>query len=392
MKRVLAGLLLIGMTLSACAALAEQTTPTAEPPGANQPAAAVDVVQAAEVTESPPEPEPTPTLGVWTPIPRNVGTPSLRTLADERGMLVGTSVRSDTLFNDQAYMDLLARQFNLLVVEWELNFLPVNPEPDSYNFTRADPVFDFAESNGMKVHANTLLWYREIPDWFVNGDYTRDQAIEVMRNHITTLVSRYKGRVYAWDVVNEAFTDDGEYRSSVWYDRIGPDYIELAFQFAHEADPDALLFYNDYGAEEMNAKSDAIYAMAEDFVSRGVPIDGIGFQAHIGLDDRLELDQVQENIDRLGALGLQVYFSEVDVGITKGIGTTSQRLEVQADIYRDLFQLCVDADPCNMFVVWGLADQHSWRRDADPNESALLFNDNYQPKPAYEALLQVLEQ
>lgn len=392
MKRVFAGILFIGLTLSACAALTVETTPTAETPVTEQAASSVDPVQAAEPTEAPPEPSPTPTLGVWTPIPREVSEPSLRTLADENGILVGTSVRSDTLFNDQAYMDTLAQQFNLLVVEWELNFLPVNPEPDSYNFTRADPVFDFAESNGMKIHANTLLWYREIPDWFANGDYSRDEAIEVMRNHITTLVSHYKGRVYAWDVVNEAFTDDGEYRSSVWYDRIGPEYIELAFQFAHEADPDALLFYNDYGAEEMNAKSDAIYAMAEDFVSRGVPIDGIGFQAHIGLDDRLELDQVQENIDRLGELGLQVTFSEVDVGISKGIGTTTQRLAAQADIYRDVFQLCVDAEPCSMFVVWGLSDQHSWRRDADPNERALLFDDDYQPKPAYDALIDVLEE
>lgn len=315
---------------------------------------------------------------------------SLRALADERGMLVGAAVKADQLFEDSEYMQTVQYAFNLIVVEWELNFYSINPEPGQYNFYRVDPVFDFAEENDLLIHANTLLWYREIPAWFAEGDFTREESIEIMREHITTLVGRYKGRAYAWDVVNEAFTDDGELRESIWLERIGPDYIELAYQFAHEADPDALLFYNDYGAEEPNAKSDAIYEMAADFRARGVPLDGVGFQMHLSLLGRRNPRRVAENMARFDELGLKVYVSEMDVRTTRAIGTQQQRLDVQAKLYSDMFGVCVAAPNCDMFVVWGVADHHSYLYREDPNDMPLLFDRSYEPKPAYYALIEVL--
>lgn len=398
MKRYFIGILLAGLFLAGCTVADPEAAATVESPtaAATMPATpspiptenAEEVEQAAAMNTAP-----APTLGLtptWTAVPRS-GT-SLRELADDRGIYVGTAVRSSVLFQDQEYMEIVAREFNLLTIEWELNFFPVNPEPGEYNFSRADPVFDFAEANDMLVHANTLVWYRQVAPWFEEGDYSREESIEILRNHITTLVSRYKGRVYAWDVVNEAVTDDGQLRNSVWLERIGPEYIELAFQFAHEADPDALLFYNDYGAEELNTKSDAIYELVRDLTERGVPIDGVGFQMHGGLDNRRDSAEVRENMERIGELGLEIHFSELDVGIRKGVGTTQQRLELQADVYEQYFNLCLEAENCTAFVVWGVADQHSWLREENPGESPLLFDDNYEPKLAYEALVQALEE
>lgn len=385
MKRSILWVLVLGALIAACRPASREAVVTAEPL-----AVAATATQAATATRQVATPRPTATVDpnltpTWTPVPSDEE--GLRALADERDILIGSAVRADELFGDPEYMQTVADEFNLIVVEWELNFLPVNPQPDQYNFSRADPVFDFAEANGLKVHANTLLWYRQVPEWFANGDYSRDEAIEVMRQHITALMSRYKGRAYAWDVVNEAFTDGGELRDSVWLEKIGPEYIEMAFEIAHEVDPDALLFYNDYGAEMPNAKSDAIYEMVADFRARGVPIDGVGFQFHGGLDNRRAPGEIRENFERFGELGLKVYISEMDVGIRKAIGTEQQRLELQADVYEEVLDICLELDYCDMFVVWGVSDQHSWLVKDYPHEQPLLLDENYEPKPAYEAIV-----
>src|SRR5690606_5078017 len=137
-----------------------------------------------------------------------------------------------------------------------MKFGPLRPSRNTFNFNAADALIDFAEANDMQVRGHTLLWHNQNPDWLNNGNFSRDEMIEIMREHITTVVGRYRGRIVAWDVVNEAIADNGQLRNTIWLQTIGPEYIEMAFEFAHEADPQALLFYNDYNAEGSGTKSD----------------------------------------------------------------------------------------------------------------------------------------
>lgn len=357
---------------------APSATPTPAPPTSTPTPAAT----------STPAPTETPADPTWTPIPPAGGTP-LRALADQRGFLIGAAARSGPIFENDLYAQRLAQEFNLLTVEWEMNFKPVHPEPDRYNFDQPDRVVAFAEANDMLVVGHTLVWHLEVPDWFAEGDYSREESIEVLREHIMTVVGRYKGRIYAWDVVNEAIDDDGSLRDSVWLERIGPEYIQMAFEFAHEADPDALLFYNDYGIEEPNEKSDAVYELLSDLKAEGVPVDGVGFQMHVGLDDRRDPDAVVENFERFGELGLTVHITEMDVSTSKVGGSVDEKLAAEADIYAEMLGACLEVDACGALVMWGFTDAHTY---LDESEMPLPFDGDYQPKPAYDALAETLQE
>jgi endo-1,4-beta-xylanase len=203
--------------------------------------------------------------------------------------------------------------------------------------------------------------------------------------------------VYAWDVVNEAFNADGSLRSTVWADSPGiglpgTAYIEQAFRGAHEADPKALLFYNDYDAEMMNAKSDAIFAMAKDFKARGVPIDGIGLQMHVKADEN-RWPSIEENIKRLVGLGLQVQITELDVRVPVGpSGQVSDAdLKREAEVYRKAAAVCLEFPQCTAIQVWGVTDKYSWIPHEFPGQGAgLLFDAQYRRKPAFSAVRDAL--
>jgi GH35 family endo-1,4-beta-xylanase len=319
-------------------------------------------------------------------------TPStLRDLAARNGIYIGAAVWTTHLAYPE-HQEVLSREFNMLTPEHEAKFCMISTGRGQYDFSKVDELVDFAEANDMVVHGHTLIWHQCSPDWVENANFSRDEAIEVLREHIMTVVGRYKGRIKYWDVVNEAF-DGAKLRDTAWLRMIGPDYVELAFQFAHEADPDALLIYNDYGAEGMNAKSNAIYNMAQDFIARGIPIDGIGLQSHFVLNS-ISFASIAENVKRLNDLGLEVQFTEVDI---KYLGdTTDDILRQQAQDYYHLMETCLDADNCTAFVIWGVTDKFSWLRNPDyydnPTVEPLLFDGDYQPKPAYFALMDLLAQ
>ncbi|MBZ0290768.1 MAG: endo-1,4-beta-xylanase, partial [Anaerolineae bacterium] len=239
-------------------------------------------------------------------------------------------------------------------------------------------------------------WYQCVPDWLVEGAFSREEAIQVMRDHIFTLVGRYKGRIHSWDVVNEVFRDDGMLRDTIWNRLIGPDYIELAFRFAHEADPDALLFYNDYDADGTNYKAQVIASYLSDLLARGVPIHGVGLQMHIRAGHTSERrlyseSSISENISRLGALGLQVHITELDV---KHVGaSTAEILALQALDYQRILDVCVSNPACTAVITWGFTDKYTWLSDVyNPDSAPLLFDTAYQPKPAYTAMIEVLNQ
>jgi endo-1,4-beta-xylanase len=249
----------------------------------------------------------------------------------------------------------------------------------------------------MLIRGHTLIYYRSTPIWLAEGDWSRDELIEIMREHIFTVMGRYRGQIHAWDVVNEAFERDGSYRSNLWYDIIGPEYIELAFQFAREADPDALLFYNDVDAEGLNRRSNAIYSMAQDFKARGVPLDGIGLQMHSNAASFYAFpspERIERNMARLGALGLQIHITEMDVRLRQLAGDSAARLAQQADIYASVAQLCLNEPACTALNFWGFTDKYSWIYNhfggRYPDEAPLIYDPEYRPKPAYYALGETL--
>lgn len=213
----------------------------------------------------------------------------------------------------------------------------------------------------------------------------------ILRQHIDTVVRHYRGQLVAWDVVNEAIADDAELRQSMWLNGIGSDYIEMAFRWAHVADPQARLFYNDYGGEGLGKKSDAIYALVKNLRQRDVPIHGIGFQMHVSIDNPPKPEDVAANIKRLGELGLAVHITEMDVRIHGGRGTRQEKLATQAKLYREMLQACLDASNCTTFVTWGFSDRHSWIPSYYGHpDSPLIFDESFRPKPAYNALIELL--
>jgi len=286
---------------------------------------------------------------------------SLRDAAQASGLLAGTAVRPAAL-SEPAYASTLAREFNMLEPEDALKWEVVHPEPQSYDFSQADQIVDFATRHGMKVRGHALVWHRQNPKWLTEGKYTSGELAEILEKHIKTVVGHYRGKIFAWDVVNEAFDElrPGELRSTIWRDQPGIaiassyelratsnpgrselaarsstqsySYIERCFRWAHEADPQALLFYNEAEAETMNPKSDAIYAMVRDFRQRGVPIDGVGFEMHIA-HLNADVASISANIKRFTALGVQVHITEMDVALPVDAegNARAEDLQLQAD-------------------------------------------------------------
>jgi endo-1,4-beta-xylanase len=322
---------------------------------------------------------------------------SLREQADRLGMLVGGAVDPE-LFGEADYANAFATQLNMLEPENDMKFEVIHPEPGVYNFVPGDQIVAFAQANGQQVRGHNLVWYSQISPWVTSGNYTPAQLNAILQDHINTVVSHYAGQVFAWDVVNEAMSDSPPaLRSDIWYNSPGigfagqgTKYIEQAFVWARAADPNALLFYNDYGADVINAKSNAIYAMAQDFRSRGVPLDGIGLQMHLSLTS--DLTQLGPNIQRYIALGLQVHITELDVEIPvhpDGTPIDPNALQKEAALYQTALSTCLRYKGCTAFQTWGLTDKYSWipgyTNGADG--LALPLDVNYQPKPAYYAMI-----
>jgi endo-1,4-beta-xylanase len=316
---------------------------------------------------------------------------SLRALADARSIYIGAAANNN-LSSEADYAAVLAGQFNLLTPENVMKFEVIHPEPDSYNFAPADELVNFAQANNMAVRGHTLVWHQQMPRWLKYGDLTPEQVEAVLRQHIATVVGRYRGQIAVWDVVNEAIADGrtGKLRPGFWTDELGEGYIDLAFTLAHEADPEALLFYNDYLADGLNEKSDGVYNLVKGMVKRGIPIDGVGMQFHYELGKLPPLDEVAANMQRLGELGLQVHITELDIRIADP--ATPAQLEQQAQEYAALLQVCLEAENCTAFITWGFTDKYSWIPSFNEGYgTALLFDAAYQPKPAFFALQETLK-
>jgi endo-1,4-beta-xylanase len=314
---------------------------------------------------------------------------SLRQYAEKKGIDTGYAVGAGDLYQKKN-TDIIIADSSIVVGENCMKWNQLRPNDKFWNWSDADHFVEFAEKNKMKVKFHTLVWHNQNPS-FLNNMKTRDEALAVLDNYITTVMTRYKGRIYCYDVVNEMFNEDGSLRQSVWYTTIGPDYIEHALLTAHAADPDAKLYLNDYNNEaEGYAKADALYNLVKDFRQRGIPVDGVGMQMHLAADQPFNEAAVRNNIERYQALGVDVSFSEVDVRIPSG--NVKEYKKTQQDVYCRLMKIALDEKAVKSIIFWGFTDLQSWVPQGFPGYGdACLYDKKMKPKPVYSALLDILK-
>jgi endo-1,4-beta-xylanase len=284
--------------------------------------------------------------------------------------------------------DLIVRDFNSITCGNEMKFYVIRKDKQKWNFAPADEIVKFAEDNNIKMRGHTLVWHNAMPAWLENGQWTKEDLLALLKEYITTVVTRYKGKLYCWDVVNEVFSDNGMLRdgaTSVWYRACGEDYIENAFLWAHEADPDAKLFINDFNIETVNIKSTALYNYVKKMLAKKIPVQGVGFQVHLTEENPPNFASFYANVKRFTDLGLEVHFTEVDVRIKSP--ANDAKYKHQADIYSELFKLALNFEKVTNITVWGISDAHSWIPSVFPGYSnPLLFDKHFNPKPAYYAI------
>jgi len=328
-----------------------------------------------------------------------VPTTTLRGLASAKGRSFGVSVDA-TFFgaNPAAYDVVVAREFNVIVAGNVMKWSSIHRDSRySYRWANPDTMVAFAQTNGMKVRGHTLVWYQQNPTWLTGTTWDPETLKVVLKEHIDSVVGHYKGKVLAWDVVNEAFNDGtGSLRvtGSPWATTLGAGYIDLAFQEARAADPAALLFYNDYNLETPGLKQDSVFARISGMKSRGIPIDGIGFQAHFQVNADATGVPTKETLiatfNRFAALGLKIHVTELDIRV-RTPGATSAELTAQNQGFANVTAACLAVPACEVMVVWGLNDGESWVNTTFPGYGqALLFDDSFSRKATYNAVSSAL--
>lgn len=323
---------------------------------------------------------------------------TLRYHADKCGKKIGVAVpawRIDLNDDNQDITRTIYSNFNMVVAENEMKIDALQPNRGEFNFYSADQLTAFAARHGMDVRGHTLVWHSQVPAW-ISADgkkndkgYSRAEMLQIMKDHITTVMTHFKGKVTEWDVVNECLDDDQSairtnpsgytLRKSVWLAAIGDDYLDSAFVYAHRADPEARLYINDYGVEMTgSAKTQAYYNLVKQLQKRGAPIDGVGLQCHLTVGE-LDSTAFANNVKRYAALGLNCIVTELDISIPD-VGDGSVYLK-QAEEYRIVTNVMLNNGHCPNLLVWGVKDDMSWRA-GEP----LLFSSQLAAKPAFFAM------
>ncbi|SOE06928.1 endo-1,4-beta-xylanase [Streptomyces sp. Ag109_G2-15] len=306
-------------------------------------------------------------------VPTAVKASTLGAQAAQSGRYFGTAVAAGKL-GDGTYSTILDREFTMVTPENEMKWDTTERSRGSFSFAPADQIVSHATAHGQRVRGHTLVWHSQLPSW-VSGITDANTLRTVMNNHITTVMNHFKGKVYAWDVVNEAFADggSGQHRSSVFQNLLGDGFIEQAFRTARSADPSAKLCYNDYNIENWSdAKTQGVYRMVRDFRSRGVPIDCVGFQSHFGSSG--PPSSFQTTLANFAALGVDVQITELDIA------------QASPTAYANSVKACRNVPRCTGMTVWGIRDSDSWRSGENP----LLFDGSGNKKAAYNSVLSAL--
>ncbi|MGW0478693.1 endo-1,4-beta-xylanase [Nonomuraea sp. NPDC003214] len=313
----------------------------------------------------------------------------LRELARKNGIRIGSAVDVAALRAEPDYRAALNREFDHVTAENAMKWESVEPERDVHTWDDADAVVRNARRHGQKVRGHTLVWHNQLPAWLTagveDGSIGAAELREILREHVTTQVRRYRGQVRAWDVVNEAFEDDGTMRQSIWRKHLGPGYIADAFRWAHRADPHARLYLNDYNLEWSVPKIEATLALVKELKAQRVPIHGMGFQGHLGIQYGYPGDWANV-MGRFAELGLEIAITELDVRME--LPVTAEKLATQAEYYTRALTDCLSVRACAEVTVWGFTDRHSWVPEwFDGEGAACLMDESLAGKPAYDALL-----
>lgn len=333
-----------------------------------------------------------------------IGENSLRALAEAAGIEIGVAVNADLLENNVKYRNIVNAQFSSVTAENVMKWEALNPQPGVHDWEAAEALIANAEANGQVVRGHTLVWHNQLPTWLTTGDYSAEELRAILEYHVRTVAGHFAGDIQQWDVVNEAFNDDGTFRETIWYQAYeelglpGEQYIADVFRWADEADPEALPFYNDYNLEFTGPKSNAVYAFVQELLAAGVPIDGVGFQGH--LDTQYGFPDLQNNLQRFADLGLEVALTEVDIRtfVTQKPNGTYTNTPAdpaegaeQVDWWAQTLEACLAVEACNSYTVWGVSDANSWIPGWFTGQGAgLLYDMHNNPKPQYDALREVL--
>jgi endo-1,4-beta-xylanase len=288
---------------------------------------------------------------------------------------LGAALEPEYAYDDDAYRERLLTTYTSITPENAMKWEIVEPDRGEFDFDKADRVMQFAQRTGKRVRGHTLVWDYQLPSWLEDEDWSAAELRDVLREHITTVMGRYRGKIDEWDVVNEPLADEGGLKRDVWFNTLGPAYIAYAFEIAHHTDPKAKLFINELKAEEPGRRSRSLLALAGQLKRRGVPIDGVGFEFHVTGKDAPSRARIRQLARATARLGLSFAITEMDVR-----HTDEQR---QAQVYGDAAHVCAAEPNCTGLTVWGVTDRFSWLgEDAAP----LPFDADGNPKPAAQAL------
>lgn len=328
--------------------------------------------------------------------------PSLKSLAQDKGIELGNfAIRS--LIHEPRYGTILSSQFDLALADntpnWYFTDGGLRPSQFEYSFTHMDEVVEWAESHDMAIQAHHYVWGEEkwLPDWLKQGDFSDEETMKLMEEHIATVGAKYSGRIKQWTVVNEAFSR-GEHIYGLrdwWADNTGGStaYIDRAFYAARRADPHSALILNDFNNESANSISDAMYDYIKSAKQRGVPIDGLGMQMHIDGSNPPSRQDVIANMQRFAKLGVDIYVTEFDVNMNDLDASAELKDAAQGVIYHDMMRACIESGVCQSFAILGITDDETWYTHMGlPDPRPLPFDKDYRPKPAFYSLRAALEQ
>jgi endo-1,4-beta-xylanase len=344
---------------------------------------------------------------------------SQQTLKDalKGNFLIGVAINDAQASGKDTLSDkILLNQFNAVTAENCMKSEIIHPEENKFDFTQADRFVDFGIKNNLFVHGHVLIWHSQTPSWFFvddkGKDVSREVLIERMKKHITTVVTRYKGRVKSWDVVNEAIMDDGSWRHTPFYDIIGEDYVRLAFEFARQADPDAQLIYNDYSMA-LPGRRNGVVNMIKNLQKQGVKVDGIGMQGHLTMEFPA-IEEFEKSLTAFADLGVKVMISEMDLTLLPSPDQHAGADVSLSYVYKkemnpypngmpdsiatkwnkrmgNFFQLFIKhKNQISRVTIWGVTDQQSWRNDwpiKGRTDYPVLFDRNYKAKPVVKTII-----
>lgn len=333
---------------------------------------------------------------------------------------IGTALSEEQIIGeDEPAIEVVKSHFNSITAENIMKSEVMQPIEGEFDFTLSDKFVEFGEQNEMKIIGHTLIWHSQAPDWFFvdeNGDDVSPEVLmQRMRSHILTIVGRYKGRIHGWDVVNEAIEDDGSWRKSKFYEILGEDFIRIAFELAHEADPDAELYYNDYSMAN-EGRRNRVVSMVKTLQEQGVKIDGIGMQGHLNLNSP-SIEDFEKSIQEFADLGVKIMITELDLSVLPSVrsndganvkstfeynekinpykdGLSKEVEEKQYQRYTDFFKLFVKyQDNIDRVTLWGVNDAQSWKNDwpvEGRTDYTLLFDRNNKPKEVVKDIINIV--